>query len=186
MARIILIGGGARSGKSSLAEQKALELGKRTAYIATSIPFDDGMKDRVLKHRQSRPGSWATIEQYRDFETLLEQQSFLSAEVIVLDCLTLMVSNIMLESGLDFDRCDCSQIDSLENEITSEIAKLLEVLKRQDKISIMVTNEVGLGIIPDNRLGSIFRDIAGRVNQKVAGQADEVYMVFMGIENRIK
>lgn len=186
MSRIVLVSGGARSGKSSFAERRARELNQKTVYIATSIPFDDGMKDRVKKHRQSRPESWTTIEQYRGFESLGDREDFLSAGLVLLDCLTLMVSNIMLESGLDFDRCDHSEIDSLEAEIFRELSDLLELLKHHKKTAILVTNEVGFGIVPDNRLASIFRDIAGRANQRIASQADEVYMVFMGIENRIK
>ncbi|WP_352420198.1 bifunctional adenosylcobinamide kinase/adenosylcobinamide-phosphate guanylyltransferase [Proteiniborus sp.] len=183
---IILITGGARSGKSNLGENKAKELGKKIVYIATAIAFDEGMKDRILKHRASRPSNWATIEKYRDFLELEKEKDFLKSDLVLLDCMTLMVSNILLESGVDFDNCSMEQVDSLEEKIFKEVKELLNIVLKYKKKLIIVTNEVGMGLVPSFRLGNIFRDIAGRVNQYLAKQADEVYLTVSGIPLKIK
>ncbi len=182
----ILITGGARSGKSSLAETKAKELGEKVVYIATAIAFDEGMKDRISKHRASRPDTWATIEKYRDFYTLENEKDFLESDLILLDCMTLMVSNILLESEIDFDNCPMEEVDCIETSIFKEVEELLEIVYKHKKKLIIVTNEVGMGLVPSYRLGSIFRDIAGRVNQYIAKQANEVYLAVSGIPLQIK
>lgn len=186
MEEIILITGGARSGKSSLAEAKAKELGSKVVYIATAIAFDEGMKDRIAKHKSSRPSNWATIEMYKDFSKLEKNQDFIESDLILLDCITLMVSNILLDSGLDFDKCSVEEIEHIEKIVFKEIKELLEVVARYEKKLIIVTNEVGMGLVPSYRLGSIFRDIAGRVNQYLAKQSKEVYFTVSGIPMRIK
>jgi len=186
MAEIILITGGVRSGKSSLAETKAKELGCKVVYIATAIAFDEGMKDRISKHKSSRPSSWATIELYRNFSDLEKNQDFIESDLILLDCMTLMVSNILLDSNVDFDKCSMEEIEHIEKIVFKEIKELLEVVTRYEKKLIIVTNEVGMGLVPSYRLGSIFRDIAGRVNQYLAKQANEVYFTVSGIPLQIK
>jgi len=186
MAEIILITGGARSGKSSLAETKAKELGSKVVYIATAIAFDEGMKDRISKHKASRPNSWATIELYKNFSDLEKNQDFIESDLILLDCMTLMVSNILLDSNVDFDKCSMEEIEHIEKVVFKEIKELLEVVTRYEKKLIIVTNEVGMGLVPSYRLGSIFRDIAGRVNQYLAKQANEVYFTVSGIPLQIK
>lgn len=183
---IILITGGARSGKSSLGENKAKELGGQVAYIATAIAFDEGMKDRISKHKASRPKIWTTIERYRDFYELEKDKGFFESDVILLDCMTLMVSNILLESEIDFDNCSMEEVDCIEESIFKEVKWLLEVVLSYEKKLIIVTNEVGMGLVPSYRLGNIFRDIAGRVNQYLAKQADEVYFTVSGISLKIK
>lgn len=184
MNKFILVTGGARSGKSTLGEEKTKELGSKIAYIATSIAFDEGMMDRIKKHRESRPKEWTTIERYRDFNKISRDSDFIDCDTFLLDCMTLMVSNLLLESSLDFDKCGVEEIDKLEEDIFKEVDALLEIL--EDKNLIIVTNEVGMGLVPSYRLGSIFRDIAGRVNQYLAKKADEVYFTVSGIPMRIK
>lgn len=186
MVEIILITGGARSGKSSLAESKAKELGKKVVYIATAIAFDEGMKDRISKHKASRPSSWTTIEMYKDFSKLEKNQDFIKSDLILLDCMTLMVSNILLESGVDFETCSMEAIEHIEKNIFNKVIELLGVVTRFEKKLIIVTNEVGMGLVPSYRLGNIFRDIAGRVNQHLAKQAQEVYFTVSGIPLKIK
>jgi len=186
MKPLILITGGARSGKSTLAEKKALELGENVVYIATAIAFDEGMKDRIKKHRSDRPTNWRTIEKYRSFTDIIEDTSFKASDLILLDCMTLMVSNLMLESTLDFDHCTMEEIDQLENEIFKEVDDLLTILISSNKKAIIVTNEVGMGLVPSYRMGSIFRDIAGRMNQYIATKASEVYFTVSGIVVKIK
>lgn len=186
MAEIILVTGGARSGKSSFAEAKAKEFGEKVVYIATAIAFDEGMQDRISKHRASRPSSWATIEIYKGFNNLEKKKEFIEADLALLDCMTLMVSNILLESGLDFDECSMEEVDHIEKKIFNEVKELLSVIGRYEKKIIIVTNEVGMGLVPSYRLGNIFRDIAGRVNQFLAKQAQEVYFTVSGIPLKIK
>lgn len=186
MSRFILITGGARSGKSSLAEAKAKELGEKVVYIATAIGFDEGMKERIKKHRSQRPSTWTTIERYKSFASLELEEGFLESDLVLLDCMTLMVSNLLLENDIDFDTCSMSQIDSIENRIFNEIKELMKVIYKHKKQFIIVTNEVGMGLVPSYRLGNIFRDIAGRVNQYLADKADEVYFTVSGIPLKIK
>ncbi|SDZ13445.1 adenosylcobinamide kinase /adenosylcobinamide-phosphate guanylyltransferase [Proteiniborus ethanoligenes] len=186
MSRFILITGGARSGKSSLAEAKAKELGEKVVYIATAIGFDEGMKERIKKHRSQRPSTWTTIERYKSFASLELEEGFLESDLVLLDCMTLMVSNLLLENDIDFDTCSMSQIDNMENRIFNDIRELEEVIYKHKKQLIIVTNEVGMGLVPSYRLGNIFRDIAGRVNQYLADKADEVYFTVSGIPLKIK
>ncbi|QUH19995.1 bifunctional adenosylcobinamide kinase/adenosylcobinamide-phosphate guanylyltransferase [Alkaliphilus sp. B6464] len=186
MKPLILITGGARSGKSTLAEKKALELGKNVVYIATAIAFDEGMKDRIKKHRLDRPKNWATVELYKGFSAIVEDESFKASDLILLDCMTLMVTNLMLESNLDFDNCSMEEVDRLEKDIFKEIDELLNIIMDNNKTAIIVTNEVGMGLVPSYRMGNIFRDIAGRVNQYIANKSKEVYFTVSGIEIKIK
>lgn len=186
MKDIRLITGGARSGKSSLAEKFAREATGRVLYIATAIAFDQGMKDRIKKHKARRPADWMTIECYKDFNELVDKEFFLEADTILLDCITLMLSNLMLESGLDFDNCSMEEVDSLEADVFEEIERLLALVKLHKKKIILVSNEVGMGLVPSYKLGNYFRDIAGRVNQYLAEEANEVYFMVSGIPMKIK
>ena len=186
MKNLIFITGGARSGKSTLAEKIAKDYERKVVYIATAIPFDDGMKDRIKKHIAERPKGWHTIEKYRKFKQLRENDNFLESDVVLLDCMTLMVSNLLLESGLDFDKCTMGEIDELENDIFDEVKDLLEIVEHYEKKMIIVSNEVGMGLVPYYKLGNIFRDIAGRVNQYLASEAEDVYFTVSGIPMKIK
>ena len=186
MKNFIFVTGGARSGKSSFAEEKASELGKTITYIATSINSDDGMQHRIEKHKSSRPSQWSTIEMYKDFNDLDKNSDFIKSDLIILDCITLMVSNLLLESGIDFDKCNYDDIDEIENHIFDEIDILIRQLDDYNKTFIAVTNEVGMGVVPAFKTGVIFRDISGRVNQYLASRAREVYMTVSGIPVKIK
>lgn len=183
---LILITGGARSGKSTLAEKKASQLGKNIVYIATAIAFDEGMKDRIKKHRLDRPKNWATIEKYKKFSDVEANIEFKKSDLVLLDCMTLMVTNLMLESNLDFDNCSMEEVDKLEKNIFKEVDDLLNIIINNKKTAIIVTNEVGMGLVPSYRMGSIFRDIAGRINQYIASKAKDVYLTVSGIEVKIK
>ncbi|MDK2868535.1 MAG: adenosylcobinamide kinase / adenosylcobinamide-phosphate guanylyltransferase [Clostridiales bacterium] len=183
---ISYVTGGARSGKSRFAEAKVAVLGSKIAYIATAIPFDEGMQDRIAKHRRQRPASWETIEQYKQFETLVHQKAFSEADALIFDCATVMITNMMMDSGLDFDTIDVESVNSLESEIAKEVEKLLNVCRENDKQLVIVSNEVGLGLVPSYRMGNFFRDIQGRINQLLAREADEVHFVVSGIPLKIK
>lgn len=184
MENLILVTGGARSGKSNFAESLVKDMGINIVYIATAIAFDEGMKDRIKKHRNSRPNEWVTIERYKDFEQINDKEKFDELDTVILDCMTIMVSNLLLEQNVDYNNLDMETIDEIESNIFNEVNNLLETL--EDKNVVIVTNEVGMGIVPSHKLGSIFRDIAGRVNQYLASKAKEVYMTVSGIPIRIK
>ncbi|KUO75875.1 MAG: adenosylcobinamide kinase/adenosylcobinamide phosphate guanyltransferase [Clostridia bacterium BRH_c25] len=186
MGKAILITGGARSGKSSYAERLARELEGRILYIATSIPFDEEMKSRVKKHRESRPSQWDTYEGYRSLGSVISEKGS-EYKGILLDCVTVMVTNLLLEyPGIDYDNACYEDFTEAENGITKEIEKLLESVSRSEATVIMVTNELGSGIVPESLLGRVFRDIAGRVNQYIAKQCDEVFITVCGLPLKLK
>jgi adenosylcobinamide kinase/adenosylcobinamide-phosphate guanylyltransferase len=183
---VILVVGGARSGKSSFAEKLCGESGENVCYIATSKITDDDMADRVAKHKAQRPASWHTIEMYDDFPSIINVNEFKDCSVFLLDCITIMITNIMFDQSVDYDNCSSQTLDVVESTVFSEIRNLLDVMGKNDKTLIMVSNEVGMGIVPSYRLGSIFRDIAGRVNQFLAVEADEVYNIICGLPQKLK
>ena len=173
MSKIVFITGGARSGKSSFALKLAkAEKGARVAFVATCQALDDEMSDRIRRHKRSRPVSWKTFEAPLDLAPVLKKAIF-RHPVIIVDCLTLMVSNLMMR-------------EEKEKRITARFRKALQVLKKSDSLVIIVSNEVGLGIVPENGLAREFRDIAGRINQIAAQEAEAVYFTVSGIPWRIK
>lgn len=182
----IMILGGARSGKSTYAESLAKTLSDQILYIATAIPFDDGMRDRIKKHQENRPHHWKTIERYRGFEGISEIEEFIGADVILLDCITVMITNLMLDEGCDYDQVTHEELDWIEARIMRQVDVLLEELELSGKKYILVSNEVGLGLVPPYKLGNYFRDIAGRINQRIADFVGEVYFVVSGIPMKIK
>jgi len=185
MGKIIMVTGGARSGKSSFAEKKAAEFGKEVLYIATSIAFDDEMKERVRKHRTQRPENWKTLECYKDFEKYLPQE-LEGVEAVIFDCLTLMVTNIMMEKSMDWEGMSTDEINNVEAEVRRQVSNLLEQAKKASQPFIFVTNELGMGVVPPTVLGRAIRDIAGRANQMLAEAADEVYLCISGLQLKIK
>lgn len=172
MGKITFILGGARSGKSNYALKTAKENGKKVAFIATCKPQDLEMEQRIRQHKKIRPAHWRTFENYKDISLLLEEIGA-GFDSILIDCLTLLVSDFML-NGFK------------ESAIKNEINKLLKVLGQINAQSIIVSNEVGLGIIPENKLAREFRDIAGRMNQIVADKADNLYFLVSGIPLKVK
>lgn len=172
MGKIIFIVGGARSGKSSFALKKAKKYGGKIAFIATCLARDKEMKKRVALHKEARPRNWHTFENPKDMtKTLLKAGSYF--DTIVIDCLTLLVSEYMLRRF--------SQKD-----IEGEFCSMVKTLKKIKSRCIIVSNEVGLGIVPNNKLARDFRDIAGRMNQLMAGNSDEVFFTVSGIPWKIK
>ncbi|WP_026477742.1 bifunctional adenosylcobinamide kinase/adenosylcobinamide-phosphate guanylyltransferase [Alkaliphilus transvaalensis] len=183
--KLTLVTGGARSGKSTFGESLLYEEKGKVLYIATSQAFDEEMKDRIKKHQKSRPQEWLTYEGYSKLDTELEVY-LPEISSIILDCVTIMTTNLMLEEDVDWDHVSHQEIDRIEDKIFQEFIKLVEFIKKNHIRGILITNEVGLGIVPIDRLTRIFRDIAGRVNQFLAKEANEVYLVTCGIPNRIK
>ena len=167
--RITFVIGGARSGKSGFALSCASAVPGRKAYIATAQALDDEMKERIRRHREERPGEWETHEEPLDIAALIKNIGG-DYDVILIDCLTLWTSNLLL-SGEDMER----RFASLHSSLNACGAALF-----------IVSNEVGSGIVPDTPLSRRFRDLAGSLNQKVAGIADDVYLVTAGIPLKIK
>ncbi|NOT73225.1 MAG: bifunctional adenosylcobinamide kinase/adenosylcobinamide-phosphate guanylyltransferase [Hyphomicrobium sp.] len=165
---IILITGGARSGKSRRAEHRTQEFAGRPTYIATAEAFDDEMSHRILHHRERRGPEWELRETPLELAAVLHETDGSGPRLI--DCLTLWVSNLM-HANRDW-KCAADE--------------LADVLARQSSPVILVTNEVGLGIVPDNALARAFRDAAGFVNQTIAAAACEVEMVVCGLPLRLK
>jgi adenosyl cobinamide kinase/adenosyl cobinamide phosphate guanylyltransferase len=166
--RLIFITGGARAGKSAFAQEWATALGTSgVSFIATAEALDAEMRSRILRHRQERPAHWETLE-----EPLQVPQALGIARhpVVLLDCLTLWVSNLM----------------HARQEVLPEVTKLLAIWAQADKTLIVVSNEVGMGIVPENALARQYRDLLGEANRQVAGEADAVYLLVSGIPLKIK
>jgi len=172
MSELILVTGGVRSGKSSYAQTIAEASGAKVFYIATAEALDGDMYRRIASHKKSRSKSWITIEEPI---RLVKAIDSLSAEniTIILDCLTLFISNL-IHKGLT------------DAEVYSEIKKIIKALRNKAALSIIVTNEVGSGIVPENRLSRRFRDLQGRVNQITAKEADRVCLLVSGLPVQIK
>jgi adenosylcobinamide kinase / adenosylcobinamide-phosphate guanylyltransferase len=185
MGKLILVTGGARSGKSTYAEQMASEMGSNVLYIATSIPFDDEMKQRIKKHREQRPSEWETLEAYMEMDRELADK-LADRQAVLLDCITIMVTNLMMERCNDWDNLGPAVVSDMERYTVQEVQKLLETAQKANIPFILVTNEVGMGVVPEYASGRLFRDIAGRVNQIIAREADEVYLCVSGIPVKIK
>lgn len=185
MSQIILVTGGARSGKSRYAEGLCRERNNGTAYIATSIPFDEDFKERVKKHQEMRPSEWSTFEVYEDVYQVITKIAT-DHQTVILDCVTLMVNNLMFKENLDYDTLNQLEIDALEMKIKEQFVKLLETIRKTDLYFVIVTNEIGLAPVAANRLTRIYTDIIGRMNQLIAQNSDEVYFVVSGIPMKIK
>ena len=180
---IILCSGGARSGKSEFAEQLALSLKGRKAYVATGQAFDDEMKDRIKKHQLRRGKEWITFEIPLHLHKNWEQIKNVS-DVILIDCLTMFTSNHVFANGDINTQEDSNRIESI---ILEELRLLLQDINNSnDKTVIFVTNEIGLGIVPENKLARYFRDITGRVNREVASAANKMYLTISGVTIELK
>lgn len=174
MSRLVFVTGGARSGKSGFAEGLAVESGLALVYIATATAGDPEMAERIGRHRDSRGDGWLTVEEPLDIAGALDGLSG-KGHAVVVDCLTLWLANTMMDFGDDFEVVAREKAD-----------RLADALKIFDGVAVVVSNEVGLGIVPDNALARRFRDAAGAVNRIIAAASDEVYLMVSGIPVRIK
>ena len=173
---LILILGGARSGKSAFAEELARQRGGRTLYVATAEALDAGMERRIAAHRRQRPPEWATLEEPRHLVDAIPP-ALRGYDTCLLDCLTLWVSNMLLRREGNPDA---------EREILAAADALLAVCQQSAAGWIVVSNEVGLGVSPATALGGAYRDALGRVNQAVAACADQVYLMVAGLALELK
>jgi adenosylcobinamide kinase/adenosylcobinamide-phosphate guanylyltransferase len=182
--RISLILGGARSGKSSYAEALASRLGERILYVATAEALDDEMKARVATHQASRPVEWHTLEVPLNVGAALTTwTASTQIDVILLDCLTLLVSNVILSAGPDVPEPD---VDTAWAAVTRELDGLLAAQRRSGGHLIVVSNEVGWGVVPAYSLGRIYRDCLGRANQALARVADRAILMVAGLPVDLK
>lgn len=185
MAKITLITGGARSGKSTFAEKEVRLQNKKTAYLATAIAFDESMKARISKHIEQRPSTWTTFEKPTGAHEIIHEISK-EHSVMLLDCITVLMTNTLFMDEHDWDTIDEDTINEVEKRVLDDIKLLIDNLKQTELTAYLVTNEVGSGIVPENRLARIFRDMAGRINQYLASEADTVYVVISGMPLKLK
>jgi len=179
--KIVLVTGGARSGKSEVAEQLAAAFSGRVIYLATAGVYDDEMVHRVEKHQSRRPAHWVTVEETHWLARAL--MAVPCGSCVLVDCLTLWITNLLLDDSLPPQ--GAAEVDQ-EEYIVNEIVRVMETARSRKLLLILVSNQVGCGVVPDNRLGRLFRDVAGRVNQQVAALADRVYLVTAGIPVELK
>ena len=169
--RSVLIGGGVRCGKSAFALRRARELGTRRTFIATAQAHDADMAERIARHRAERGGEFTTIEAPFDLVETLE--ALAGADVVVVDCVTLWLSNLLLR-------------DEGEERILARVDALAALHARRRRHTVLVTNEVGMSVVPPSVLGRRFRDLAGMAHQRLARSADELYFGLLGTILRLR
>ena len=194
MAKIVLVTGGARSGKSAFAEERLADR-ERVCYIATGLPRgeDPEWQERIRLHQERRPASWTTQEQYAGLADWLREQSH---PVYLLDCATLLTSNRLFDLIAQYypDKLELTEEHFLSRQEQSFLLQLLEeewqellsAIRQTDAECWIVTDEVGLGIVPETRLGRFFRDVQGKINQLIAKEASEAYLVICGLAQQLK
>ena len=194
MAKIVLVTGGARSGKSAFAEEQLADR-EEVCYIATGLPRgeDPEWQERIQLHQERRPASWTTQEQYAGLADWLQEQSH---PVYLLDCATLLTSNRLFDLIAQHfpDKLELTEENFLSRQEQSFLLQLLEeewqellsAIRQTDAECWIVTDEVGLGIVPETRLGRFFRDVQGKVNQLIAKEASEAYLVICGLAQQLK
>lgn len=172
--QLVLILGGARGGKSSFAQHLAKNIGGDVLFLATAQAGDDEMAERIARHKASRPATWRTVEEPLELAAALKTKTA-TANVVLVDCLTLWLNNMLLREG-----------GALEAEILEEVDRILSVYLNGTASCILVSGEVGMGLVPPYPLGRSFRDILGLVNQKLARRADKVFLMVAGIPLELK
>jgi adenosylcobinamide kinase/adenosylcobinamide-phosphate guanylyltransferase len=171
MSNVVFVTGGTRSGKSSFALESASSIAGRKVFVATAQAFDTEMEERIKKHREERGSEWDTLEESLDLASAVRRASQ-THDVAVIDCLTLWVSNLM-GAGVAVESAQDAFIEGLR-------------ALREGMHIFIVSNEVGMGIVPENAMARQFRDLAGRLNQKVAKVASSVFLVVAGVPLKIK
>ena len=193
---LIFVTGGAKSGKSKFAEEMLLKLNngkQKNIYLATSLIFDEEMKEKIRLHKKRRKNDWFTVETYKNFENELnnffENNDKIKNNLLV-DCLTNMITNIIFENqNIDWNNFErklyIQTLKKLNKNVENSVDELLNITNQFEN-TVIVSNELGMGLVPSYPLGRYFREIAGKMNQIVAEKADEVYFVVSGIPMKIK
>lgn len=186
MGRLLLILGGARSGKSAIAEKMAREWGGRVTFVATAEAHDEEMRLRIRAHQAARPAGWLTVEEPVDLGGAVRKAAARSDTVLV-DCLTLWLSNKLCRVDPPAsDREWALVAERLMPDLEDGVAALLEAARSTDSTLLVVSNEVGLGLVPDNPLGRTYRDLLGFVNRRLAAEADQVLLMVAGLPLDLK
>ena len=161
----------------------ALKLGEPVLFVATAEAGDEEMRRRIEEHRRARPSDWSTLEVTTHVGSQISQKLG-RARVVIIDCITLLVNNLFSQ----YSHQASQPIDAslIESKLTAEIGELIECINHTNASFIMVTNEVGMGLVPDNQLGRLYRDLLGKANQMLAQVADEVYLMVAGLPVLIK
>ena len=180
MGRIVLVTGGARSGKSVFAETLAARHGERVAYVATATAGDAEMADRIARHRARRPAAWFTLEAPLD---ILASVAAVDAgiEVVLVDCLAVWAANRLLAVGEPAEDGWWDRVGALERVLAEELDLVVTAGLAAAWDLLLVTNEVGCGVVPPTELGRAYRDLLGRLNQVVAARANDVFLVVAGL-----
>lgn len=181
MGHITLVTGGAKSGKSAFAEQLAEQSGGRLGYIATARAGDEEMRQRIIRHQERRDSRWQTLEEPLQPSALLALDHASNYDVLLLDCLTVLISNIILNEPLNWDAPASAALHSIETMVMEEMAALAKAGQTYPGHLILVANEVGFGIVPPSPLARFFRDCAGSASQYLAAKANAVYLVVAGL-----
>jgi len=177
--RLIFLLGGARSGKSRYAEEWGKEHGRSVLFVATAEALDEEMRDRISHHRQQRPDSWRTLEAPVNVGAAIQQVSG-EYDTVILDCITLLAANVLLKLP-----DECSQ-EEANRHILAEVEAILNAYAQSRAMWLIVSNEVGMGVVPPTRLGRLYRDALGTANQRIAQAADEVLLFVAGLPWRLK
>lgn len=181
--KTILITGGARSGKSHWAQEIAKKSGQAVLFVATATAGDEEMRQRIEEHRRQRPKAWHTLEASINIGRQI-QQSIGEAKMVIIDCITMLVNSIF--SRYTDSAGEITDGNIVEQAVTKEIGELIDCLDHIGASFIIVTNEVGLGVVPSNPMARLYRDSLGRANQLLAERADEVYLMVAGLTVKIK
>jgi len=182
--KCILILGGARSGKSSFAQHLASQLGEKVLFVATAAGLDEEMKRRIEEHQKGRPKSWRTLESLTGVGKSIAEHGR-DAQVVIVDCVTLLINNVFEEckSSLGLQEVD---EDLLEKRVTAEMQELIACIGKLDASFVIVSNEVGSGLVPVTMVGRTYRDLLGKANQELARRSDQVYLMIAAIPIRMK
>jgi adenosylcobinamide kinase / adenosylcobinamide-phosphate guanylyltransferase len=183
LKKIVLLLGGARSGKSHYAQEMAKNMAERVLFVATAEAGDEDMRHRIENHQRSRPAAWRTLEATTGIGDRIEDE-IQDEQLVIVDCITLLINNIFCH--YDQKQFEVIEDSIIEKEVVAEVNELLKCIQKVDASFIIISNEVGLGIVPDNRMGRLYRDFLGRVNQMLAQAATEVYFMMAGIPLRVK
>jgi adenosylcobinamide kinase / adenosylcobinamide-phosphate guanylyltransferase len=178
MGTLVLILGGARSGKSSYAQSLAEATGQSVTFIATAQALDEEMSARIQKHRAERPANWETLEIPFEIASRLQVKS----NLVILDCVTLLISNLLMQ----FVKNDIVNEAPYLAAVQKEINGLISLLRSSDQDWLIISNEVGMGLVPPYQMGRVYRDAIGWANQRLAREADKVIFMVAGIPTTIK